>query len=75
MRIFTLMLSFFILVNCSLNTESKFWTENNDKKKTYNLKLKEIMKKSANIFSMTLDEYMIYLDEYNKKNKYPDISK
>ena len=33
------------------------------------------MKKSDNIFSMTLDEYMIYLDEYNKKNKYPDISK
>ena len=69
------MLSFFVLVNCSFNTESKFWTENNDKKKTYNLKLKEIMKKSDNIFSMTLDEYMIYLDEYNKKNKYPDISK
>ena len=69
------MLSFFILVNCSFNTESKFWTENNDKKKTYNLKLKEIMKKSDNIFSMTLGEYMIYLDEYNKKNKYPDISK
>ena len=64
-----------MLVNCSFNTESKFWTENNDKKKTYNLKLKEIMKKSDNIFSMTLDEYMIYLDEYNKKNKYPDISK
>ena len=69
------MLSFFILVNCSFNTESKFWTENNDKKKTYNLKLKEIMKKSDNIFLMTLGEYMIYLDEYNKKNKYPDISK
>ena len=69
------MLFFFVLVNCSFNTESKFWTENNDKKKTYNLKLKEIMKKSDNIFSMTLDEYMIYLDEYNKKNKYPDISK
>ena len=31
-----------------------------------NLKLKEILNKSDNIFSMTFNEYMIYLDEYNK---------
>ena len=75
MKIFILILSFFILVNCSFNTDSKFWSESNEKKETYDLKLREIMKKSDNIFSMTLDEYMIYLDEYNKNSKYPDINK
>ena len=33
------------------------------------------MKKSNNIISLTFDEYKIYLEEYNKKSKYPDIIK
>ena len=35
----------------------------------------EILKKSDDITKMTLEEYEIYIDDYTKKSKYPDISK
>ena len=38
-------------------------------------KLNQILKKSDDITSMTLEEYEIYIDDYTKKSKYPDISK
>ncbi len=37
-------------------------------------KLSEILKKSEDITTMTLQEYEIYIDDYTKKSKYPDIS-
>ena len=48
---------FFIILllnNCSLNKDSKYWTED--------------------ITSMTFEEYEIYIDDYTKKSKYPDIN-
>jgi len=33
------------------------------------------MNKSDNIMSMTYDEYKIFIVEYNKRSKYPDITK
>lgn len=75
MKIFILILSFLLLTHCSFNEDSKFWTEQNHNQEAFNLKLKEILNKSDNIFSMTFNEYMIYLDEYNKNSKYPDINK
>ena len=37
-------------------------------------KLLEILKKSEDITTMTFQEYEIYIDDYTKKSKYPDIS-
>ena len=44
------------------------------KKKAENKKLIEIIGKSNDIRSMTVDEYEIYIDDYIKKSKYPDIN-
>ena len=75
MRKFIIILYSLILANCSLNKDSKYWTENSIESKTNQKKLNEILIKSDDITSMTLEEYKIYIDDYTKKSKYPDISK
>ncbi len=75
MRIFIIIFYSLILANCSLNKDSQYWTENSIKSKTNQKKLNQILKKSDDITSMTFKEYEIYIDEYTKKSKYPDISK
>ena len=75
MRKFIIIFSSLILANCSLNKDSQYWTEYSIKSKTNQKKLNEILKKSGDITSMTLEEYEIYIDDYTKKSKYPDISK
>ena len=65
---------FFILSNCSLNKDSKYWTEDVEKRKETQKKLSKILKKTDDITTMTLDEYKIYIDDHTKKSKYPDIS-
>ena len=75
MRKFIIIFFLLILVNCSLNKDSQYWTENSIESKTNQKKLNEILKKSDDITSMTLEEYEIYIDDYTKKSKYPDISK
>ena len=72
--IFYLFLLLFIS-NCSLNKDSHYWTEDTIKKKNEQKNLSKILKKSKDITSMTLDEYKLYIEDYTKKNKYPDISK
>ena len=62
------------LGNCSFNKDSKYWTEDVDKRNEDQRKLSEIIKKSEDITTMTLQEYEIYIDDYTKKSKYPDIS-
>ena len=72
---FFLHLFFIIFIsNCSLNSESKYWTEDTKKKKAENKRLIEIIGKSNDIRSMTVEEYEIYIDDYIKKSKYPDIN-
>ena len=72
---FTYILSLlFILSNCSLNTDSKYWTEDVEKRKETQKKLSKILKKTEDITTMTLEEYKIYIDDHTKKSKYPDIS-
>ena len=61
MRIFIIIFSSLILVNCSLNKDSQFWTENSIESKTNQKKLNEILKKSDDITSMTLEEYELSL--------------
>ena len=75
MRKFIIILYSLILANCSLNKDSQYWTENSIESKTNQKKLNQILKKSDDITSMTFKEYEIYIDDYTKKSKYPDISK
>ena len=72
-----LILTLFLLIllnNCSLNKDSKYWTEDVDKKNENQNILTNILKKSEDITTMTFDEYQIYIDDYTKKSKYPDIN-
>ena len=63
-----------LLNNCSLNKDSKYWTEDVVKKSKDQKKLSEVLKKSEDITNMTYDEYKIYIDDYTKKSKYPNIN-
>ena len=44
------------------------------KEKRQKKNLSKILKKTDDITTMTLEEYEIYIDDYTKKSKYPDIS-
>ena len=63
-----------VINNCSLNQDSKYWTEDSIKKKVDNQKLIKIIEKSNDIRLMSVDEYKIYIDDYIKKSKFPDIN-
>ena len=68
---------FFIILflnNCSLNKDSKYWTEDAFKNSDDPKKISEVLKKSEDITNMTNEEYEIYIDDYSKKSKYPDIN-
>ena len=75
MKFLISLLALILFSNCSLNKDSQYWTEDVVKKKNNQKKLSEILKKADDITTMTLSEYEIYIDEYSKKSKYPDISK
>ena len=62
-----------VISNCSLNQDSKYWTEDSIKKKVDNQKLIKIIEKSNDIRLMSVDEYKIYIDDYIKKSKFPDL--
>ena len=71
---FFLIVMVLLLNNCSLNKDSKYWTEDVEKRIVDQKKLTEILKKSDDITTMTQEEFKIYIDDYTKKSKYPDIS-
>ena len=73
MRILVYFALTIVISNCSLNQDSKYWTEDSIKKKVDNQKLIKIIEKSNDIRLMSVDEYKIYVDDYIKKSKYPDI--
>ena len=75
MRIIIFLFFFFIFSNCSINQDSKFWTENSIKKNVENNKLLLNLKKSNDFTSMTFDEYKIYVEDYAKSSNYPNINK
>ena len=74
MKFFLISFVIIFLNNCSLNKDSKYWTEDIVKRKDDQKKLSKILKKSDDITTMTQEEYEIYIDDYTKKSKYPDIS-
>ncbi len=70
-----LFIAFFIFLNaCSFNIDSKYWNEKSDKNNDNN-KLTEIIKKSNDIRLMSIEEYEIYINNYIKKSKFPNINK
>ena len=75
MKFLISLLTLILFSNCSLNKDSKYWTEDVDNRKNEQKKLSKILKKSDDITTMTLEEYEIYIDDYTKKSKYLDISK
>ena len=74
MKLVLIFFIFIILNNCSLNKDSKYWTEDVVKKSENQKKLAEVLKKSEDITNMSYKEYEIYIDDYTKKSKYPDIN-
>ena len=74
MKLVLIFFIFFILNNCSLNKDSKYWTEDVVKTSEDQKKLPEVIKKSEDITSMTFEKYEIYIDDYTKKSKFPDIN-
>tara|TARA_Y100000996_G_C22148864_1_gene489560 strand:+ start:253 stop:480 length:228 start_codon:yes stop_codon:yes gene_type:complete len=75
MKLIIILVFSLFLTNCSLNKDSKFWNEDAIKKEEDKKKLLKITKKSEDITNMTLSEYKIYIEDYIKKSKYPDINK
>ena len=74
MKFILIIFIIFLLNNCSLNKDSKYWTEDVVKKNKDQKKLSKVLKKSDDITNMTYDEYKIYIDDYTKKSKYLDIN-
>ena len=74
MKFILIIFIIFLLNNCSLNKDSKYWTEDVVKKSEDQKKLSKVLKRSEDITNMTYDEYKIYIDDYTKKSKYPDIN-
>ena len=74
MRLILTLFLLLLLNNCSLNKDSKYWTEDVVKKNENQKKLTNMLKKSEDITTMTFEEYEIYIDDYTKKSKYPDIN-
>jgi len=71
---YLLILFLFLINNCSLNKDSTYWTENIKKIKIDQKKMSEILKKSDDITTMSIEEYDIYIDDHIKKSKYPNIN-
>ena len=74
MKLFLIFLIILFLNNCSLYKDSKYWTEAAVENVEDQKKISEVLKKSEDITNMTYDEYKIYIDDYTKKSKYPDIN-
>ena len=75
MKKIILILILIIFQSCSFNNDSVYWNEQNKKKINKKKNLIEIIEKSKDITLMSLNEYKIYLDDYIKKSKYPDITR
>ena len=74
MKLILILSIILFLNNCSLNKDSTYWTEDGVKKIKDQKKLSNVLKKSADITTMTYEEYKIYIDDFTKTSKYPDIN-
>ena len=74
MKKIVLILILIIFQSCSFNNDSVYWNEQNKKKINEKKNLIEIIEKSKDITSMSLNDYKIYIDDYIKKSKFPNIN-
>ena len=74
MKLILILSIILFLNNCSLNKDSTYWTEDGVKKIKDQKKLSNVLKKSADITTLTYEEYKIYIDDFTKTSKYPDIN-
>ena len=63
-----------LLTSCSLNKDSVYWNEDPIKNSADDKKLSKILKKTGDYKSMTFDEFNLFLKDYSKNAKYPDIN-
>ena len=70
MKYFFLLL---IITACSLDKNSTYWNEDSIKRTIKDKKLSKIINKTTNFKSMTFDEFNLYLQDYSKKSKFPNI--
>ena len=75
MKLISVFIFVFLLSACSFNENSNYWNEHNNQKIILEKKLNKILKNSEDITLMTMEEYKIYIDDYTKKSKYPNIEK
>ncbi len=76
MKIVIFLLMIVGLSNCSFNNNSEFWTEDSKiANENSEVLINKIKQKSSNIMSLTEEEFKIFLEDYAKKSKYPNISK
>ncbi|RPG05049.1 MAG: hypothetical protein CBE27_002000 [Pelagibacteraceae bacterium TMED267] len=75
MKKISFILPFLFLTNCSLNKDSNYWNEDRIRNEENQKKISKILKRTDDITRMTLEEYKIFIDDYTKKSKYPDINK
>ena len=74
MKIIFIFLICTFTTNCSLNKDSQFWIDESVKREDGQQELSLILKKSEDSTNMTFKEYEIYIDDYTKNSKFPDIS-
>tara|TARA_Y100001958_G_C20977030_1_gene369723 strand:+ start:285 stop:512 length:228 start_codon:yes stop_codon:yes gene_type:complete len=74
MKNINLFLILVIFQSCSINNDSYHLNENNENRIEEKKRLTEILNKSNDIMQMSLNEYKVYIDDYAKKSKYPNIS-
>ena len=74
MRVFVFISLILITNACSLNSDSKYWSEDNINRINSEIELNKIINKSNDIYSMTLNEYEIFIKDYTKKSKYPKVN-
>ena len=75
MKLISIFIFAFLLSACSFNENSNYWNEHYNQRIVLEKKLNKILKKSQDITFMTMEEYKIYIDDYTKKSKYPNIEK
>ena len=74
MRVFVFISLILITNACSLNSDSKYWSEDNINRINSEIELNKIINKSNDIYSMTFNEYKIFIKDYTKKSKYPKVN-
>ena len=74
MKLALILFIFLLLNNCSLNKDSKYWTEEGVKKIEDQKKLSKVVKKSTDITTMTHEQYKIYIENLHASVYYRTIS-